>query len=366
MKIHLVGGFLGSGKTTAIINACRELARRGERPGVITNDQGKYLVDSAFVKAADLPSVEVGGGCFCCNYTDYRSMIDRIESSSHPTHLFAESVGSCADIVATVIKPSELESAGHIASFSVFADIRLIRLWLAGGRFPFGDEIVYLFRNQLEEAQVIVINKADLLGAEECESVRLSAADRFPGKTVRLQSSLAEPDICSWLDLVEGIAGSPAQSSSLEIDYPRYGAAEASMAWYDATVSISASATGHSSSELVAAFARSIHEVLAAERRSVGHVKLFASGAGRSAKVSVTAVDEPAAMPVPTGDDLRSWGSGPVEVVVNARVETSPDELSRTVRSALASCCGAQGRAFSIVSEDSFSPSFPHPTHRIG
>lgn len=50
MKLHLVGGFLGSGKTTAIINAAKKLMKDGKRVGVITNDQGRYLVDTAFSK----------------------------------------------------------------------------------------------------------------------------------------------------------------------------------------------------------------------------------------------------------------------------------------------------------------------------
>jgi G3E family GTPase len=73
MKIYLVGGFLGSGKTTAIIQACRILMADGKKVGVITNDQGKYLVDTAFMKFNDIPTVEVTGGCFCCNYQDLNS-----------------------------------------------------------------------------------------------------------------------------------------------------------------------------------------------------------------------------------------------------------------------------------------------------
>jgi G3E family GTPase len=48
MNLHLVGGFLGSGKTTGIIAASKLLLSRGLRVGVITNDQGKYLVDTAY------------------------------------------------------------------------------------------------------------------------------------------------------------------------------------------------------------------------------------------------------------------------------------------------------------------------------
>ncbi len=64
MELHVVGGFLGSGKTTAIIGAAKYLMAHGKRVGVVTNDQGRYLVDTAFFRSEAVPTVEVTGGCF--------------------------------------------------------------------------------------------------------------------------------------------------------------------------------------------------------------------------------------------------------------------------------------------------------------
>jgi G3E family GTPase len=112
MKLHLVGGFLGSGKTTAIIQAARVLMQHGLRVGVVTNDQGKYLVDTAFFRLADIPAVEVSGGCFCCNYPNLDKSLDELVESARPDVIFAESVGSCADLVATA---ANLEGGGECA-----------------------------------------------------------------------------------------------------------------------------------------------------------------------------------------------------------------------------------------------------------
>ena len=67
MKIHLISGFLGSGKTTAIQQATRLLKEQGTRAGVITNDQGSKLVDGALFTSLSVPNREVINGCFCCN-----------------------------------------------------------------------------------------------------------------------------------------------------------------------------------------------------------------------------------------------------------------------------------------------------------
>ena len=57
MKLHLVGGFLGSGKTIAIIAAAKNLMAEGLCVGVVTNDQGKYLVDTAFLALSGIPTM---------------------------------------------------------------------------------------------------------------------------------------------------------------------------------------------------------------------------------------------------------------------------------------------------------------------
>src|SRR6266550_5892615 len=62
----MIGGFLGAGKTTAMLRLARKLTADGVRVGLITNDQSSGLVDTALVRASGLPIEEITGGCFCC------------------------------------------------------------------------------------------------------------------------------------------------------------------------------------------------------------------------------------------------------------------------------------------------------------
>ena len=75
MKLCLVGGFLGSGKTTAITTAGKMLFRQGIPVAIITNDQGSRLVDTAFATSLNIPNNEVRNGCFCCNYKQFAAAI---------------------------------------------------------------------------------------------------------------------------------------------------------------------------------------------------------------------------------------------------------------------------------------------------
>ena len=80
MKLFLVGGFLGSGKTTAIHQAVGYLRRSRKKAGIITNDQGTQQVDTRYSKFHNIPVEEVSGGCFCCNLYDLDKNIQSLHS----------------------------------------------------------------------------------------------------------------------------------------------------------------------------------------------------------------------------------------------------------------------------------------------
>src|SRR5260370_42298989 len=62
----MIGGFLGAGKTTAMLRLARKLVADGLRVGLITNDQSSGLVDTALVRASGLPVEEITGGSVRC------------------------------------------------------------------------------------------------------------------------------------------------------------------------------------------------------------------------------------------------------------------------------------------------------------
>ncbi len=365
MDIHLVGGFLGSGKTTAIIAAARRLVREGLRVGVVTNDQGRYLVDSAFIRAGGVPTVEVTGGCFCCNYDDFARVIVALGRRARPDVVFAESVGSCADLVATVVKPlvAAAQAAGRLRSLSVFADIRLLDRWLDGRSLPFSESVSYIFGKQLEEAGAVVVNKADLVPQEQAQAVFERAAARFAPRPVRLQSSLRDEDVAGWLRVIappaDGGAPPPAlPSASLAIDYDTYGSGEAELAWLDARIRLRCSGAGAAATGAVEAVLAGIARGLADRGAPIGHVKALIECGGATVKVSLTAGD--AGPPrVPGLGDAR------VSLLLNARAQIAAEELRRIVQGALDAAAAEHGFLYEVDEEEAFHPGRPNPTHRV-
>ncbi|TVR20693.1 MAG: hypothetical protein EA396_09920 [Anaerolineaceae bacterium] len=359
MKLHLVGGFLGSGKTTAIAGAARALIASGLRVGVVTNDQGKYLVDTLFMNHLQIPTVEVGGGCFCCHYDDLDDRLHQLQATGQPDVIFAESVGSCADIVATVIKP--LLSLSHPpTSFSVFADARLLRQRLLDRPLPFSEDVVYIFDQQIEEAGMLVINKVDLLSPDDAQDTAERARQRYPEKRIRLQNTLNDDDIAAWLDDIQG-DDPPLSQATLDIDYDRYGAGEAALAWLDQSVRITLPDEAALRPALISLIER-IAAPLEREVVAIGHLKFLIDDGTTPTKISLTTLkqgDWQDGIPTTfTGDTAT--------LAINCRAQINAETLHEWVAAAVAHTREEYaGGVFEVSDSAHFHPAYPRPTHRM-
>src|SRR5579864_7405661 len=165
----MIGGFLGAGKTTAMARLARRFTDQGKRVGLISNDQSSGLVDTALLRSKGFPVEEIPGGCFCCRFNSLVEAAKRLTAESRPEVFIAEPVGSCTDLVATVTYPLRkmYGSEFTIAPLSVMVDpIRALRMLSLEQGGKFSDKVIYIYRKQLEEADLILINKCDLLSRE--------------------------------------------------------------------------------------------------------------------------------------------------------------------------------------------------------
>ena len=126
----------------------------------------------------------------------------------------------------------------HIAPYSVLVDpVRAERiLGLAAGK-SFSPKVVYIYRKQLEEADVIVVNKLDTL--DEGRANRLTAALRgeFPQAKVVCTSARNGTGIGEWAKEIEGEQGT---RPAMQVDYDTYADGEALLGWVNVTASVTA------------------------------------------------------------------------------------------------------------------------------
>ncbi|MFO0067589.1 MAG: GTP-binding protein, partial [Pirellulaceae bacterium] len=104
-RFIMVGGFLGAGKTTTIARLARHYQEQGKRVAIVTNDQATDLVDTLLLRAQGYQVGEVAGSCFCCNFDELTRTVERLGVDQLPEVVLAEPVGSCTDLVATVLRP---------------------------------------------------------------------------------------------------------------------------------------------------------------------------------------------------------------------------------------------------------------------
>lgn len=361
MKIHMVGGFLGSGKTTAIISAAKAYMKQGLTVGVITNDQGKYLVDTNFMRLEDIPAVEVNGGCFCCNYADFDESLDKLAAQLKPDVVFAESVGSCADVVATVMQPllQYKKKDAEELSLSVFTDARLLGAYLNGVDLPFQDSVMYVFEKQIEEADLLIINKIDLLNAEQRESLINTAQEKYPDKIIIAQSSLTPEDVKPWLKWLEKDHDHSQKKQPLSINYQVYGAGEQELAWYDGVYELRGKPE-----QLVVwvnLFIKTLNKTIIEKQIPVGHLKFLVSDSKQHQKISITGTSEAEDLQGIIGDDWQST----LVLLINARLEYPQQEIVQLIHSSLDAMPNYESVTFIIKDEEAFHPGFPAPTHRL-
>ena len=235
----MIGGFLGAGKTTSIQQFARHLDSKGLKVGLITNDQGAGLVDSALGRSNRFPVEEISGGCFCCRFNSLIDAARNLTAETRPDVFLAEPVGSCTDLVATVSLPlQKIYGADYqVAPLSVLVDpVRALQvLGIEDGK-KFSDNVIYIYRKQLEEAEIIVINKIDLLDGDRLEQLRAGMAEQFPDAAIFEISAREGEALAPWFEAT--FTGEMNVGRFLEIDYQRYGDGEALLGWLNCTVEI--------------------------------------------------------------------------------------------------------------------------------
>lgn len=350
MKIHLLSGFLGSGKTTAIHQAAQQLIQAGLKVGVITNDQGMILVDHELFRGQNIPSKQVINGCFCCNYHDLDANIQALLEEQQVEVVFAESVGSCTDIVATVLKPLLQYRPDAQLSLSTFVDVRLLRLMLSGTKLDFDDSVLYIFHKQIEEAGIIVLSKIDLIGAEELAEIKTLMQEKYSDKTILYQNTFDPQNLQNWLKTLDKDNNAP-NLASLDIDYDIYAEGEAKLAWLDQSLEV----WGENAQQGAEYLIREIYQQTVAQGYHIGHLKFLIDG---ETKVSFTNKVESLAK-------LNLLPKSSVNLLLNMRVEGSPEEIQHLIREACKTIENQYDYRLLPQQEAAFQPGYPKPVYRM-
>jgi G3E family GTPase len=357
----MVGGFLGAGKTTAMLRLAEHLTTGGRRVGLITNDQSHGLVDTSIVQAKGYPVQEITGGCFCCRFNSLTDAADRLARDARPDVFLAEPVGSCTDLRATVQYPLRRLYGDNyrVAPLSVLVDpIRAARiLGLESGR-SFSPKVLYVYEKQLEEADVIVINKSDLLDAAQREGLEGAVSARFPQAEIVTVSARTGANLDDWFGRLSApLASRPA----MEVDYDVYAEGEALLGWLNATFHVSASSP-FDGNRFLQRLGDGVRDRLAGDGIEIAHFKMtLAPDAGNDlAVLNLVRSDARSESPHRLAEELAEG-----ELILNLRAEGDPDQLNAKALAGLDQAARETGITVTVEHSEHFRPGRPEPTHRM-
>jgi hypothetical protein len=189
-------------------------------------------------------------------------------------------------------------------------------LGLESGR-AFAPKIQYVYEKQLEEADLLVLNKIDLLSGDRCDALVAALGERFPAATVVPVSARTGDGLDAWF---ARLSGAVAPRPATEVDYDSYAEGEAMLGWLNATVRI-VSVSAFDGNRLLDELAIGVRDRLSAAGIEIAHFKMTLTPDGRRGIAVVNLVATDARL------DAALQLTGPVaggRLTINLRAEADP------------------------------------------
>ncbi|GAB6167148.1 GTP-binding protein [Thermostilla marina] len=364
-RLILVGGFLGAGKTTLLRRAAGKLMAQGRRVALLANDQAEGLVDTSLLRETGADVDEVGGGCFCCRFPQMMAAVERLMRRSRPEIIIAEPVGSCTDLAATVIRPIRKMFGEQIevAPFSVLIDVHQMQIMQDLGRefdervSRLPDSVLHIYRTQLEEADVVVLNKCDLVSSDDLAVLETSLAELLGDRPRFAISAEAGTGVDAWL---QAVASGETKARTAQVDYDVYAEGEASMGWLNANGTVTCE-TDVDWTDFMRGLMQRLQDDIAAAGGTIQHLKCFLT-VPRKGHVAGNCVDN-GRPPVVRGKLESSVRK--TSLLINARVLIGAETLRRVVAEAIDRVRAETAVEIRLNVVRSFHPDRPEPVHRM-
>ena len=167
VKIDIISGFLGAGKTTFIKKLLKE-AFEDEQVVLIENEFGEIGIDGGFLKDAGIEIREMNSGCICCSLVgDFGASLKEVVEKYHPDRILIEpsGVGKLSDVIKAV-QGVEEDVDIQLNSYTTVVDAKKCKMYMRN----FGE----FFDNQVQYAGAIIMSRTDIVDEKKAmESMEL-------------------------------------------------------------------------------------------------------------------------------------------------------------------------------------------------
>ena len=162
VKIDIISGFLGAGKTTLIKKLLKE-AFEGEQVVLIENEFGEIGIDGGFLKDAGIEIREMNSGCICCSLVgDFGASLKEVVEKYHPDRILIEpsGVGKLSDVIKAVQGVQD-EVDIKLNSYTTVVDAKKCKMYMKN----FGE----FFDNQIQYAGAIIMSRTDIASEKKVQ-----------------------------------------------------------------------------------------------------------------------------------------------------------------------------------------------------
>ena len=194
IKVDVISGFLGAGKTT-LIKKLFESKFKGEKVVIIENEFGDINIDTNFLKDSGVKIKEINAGCICCSLVgDFEASIKELINTYSPNRIIIEpsGVGKLSDIVNAIEKVKGFDL--HLNILATMVDGKKAKMHLKN----FGE----FFLNQIQNAKSIIITKMDKLTEDQQEEVLHIIRENNPHANI-ITTSIFDLDSSKLLETLE-------------------------------------------------------------------------------------------------------------------------------------------------------------------
>ncbi len=150
VKIDIISGFLGAGKTT-LIKKLLSSVLKGQKIVLIENEFGDIGIDGGFLKDAGVQINEMNSGCICCSLVgDFKKALNKVYEEYAPDRIVIEpsGVGKLSDVLQAVLSANLPDS--EISSLTAVVDAKKCKMYMKN----FGE----FYKNQIEQAKCVVLS----------------------------------------------------------------------------------------------------------------------------------------------------------------------------------------------------------------
>lgn len=280
-KYMVTSGFLGAGKTTAMIAFAMNINGRGKgQAAILANDLGAgNIVDAEFTAAAGITTLPISGGCICYQHENLVGKLHQLEAGG-ANIIFSDIPGCGIGAMDHVYLELEDKEKGEfdLMPFTCLVDperIRMIMPEQADINLP--EEMKFLLDAQMAEADLIVLNKIDTITPQEADEIVAFIKSIYPKTPVMTMSAVMGTGVT---EVVDYLLSNKSEAVHREIGYgsEAFIAAEEKMSWFNTRVYLQQREDRNLDfNQVIGDIFEGIREGLKANDSNVPHLKMFAA-----------------------------------------------------------------------------------------